>query len=114
MSEEKINSTDLANGTANGASTEPEAPPPPQEWVCDSMGYNSCIKFEPVPKSWYESKASCIYQGGELVRIYDRAYLEWVDQVRDEVQLSVSGSLRKKLDNFWTFYNDVSNERFTN
>merc|ERR1712130_488984 len=78
------------------------------------MGYNTCIKFEAVPKNWYDSKADCIYQGGELLRIYDRRYLDWVDSIRDEVQLTVGGGLRDSLNNFWTYYNDLSSERFTN
>lgn len=53
-------------------------PMPEQPWICDKLGYNSCIKFEPEKVNWMDAAASCAYQQANLVKIYDMAYLQWV------------------------------------
>ena len=49
-----------------------------QEWICDDIGYNTCVKFEVVEENWMDAKAKCQYQEGDLVKIYDEGYLNWV------------------------------------
>ena len=103
-----INATD-SNVTYTVATTAPPSIIPPQDWFCDDLGYNTCIRLMHEPKRNIFSGQDCRRQNAELLRIYDERYLQFILDERERI---AAGDPEKTalLSEMWLYYHDMNEE----
>ncbi|CAG5108496.1 Oidioi.mRNA.OKI2018_I69.chr1.g3824.t1.cds [Oikopleura dioica] len=98
-----------ANSTLIPETTTAPTVVPPQEWYCDDLGYNTCIRLMHTKKKNFFAGLDCARQESQLLRIYDERYLDFILDIREKVGAGDEKKI-EELSEMWVFYHDMTEE----